>query len=77
MNVRLVGQGLAEGSASHLIPQMEGTGKVQLEESSCEKKKCTWGACGGAVTRWGRRKECIPEKGLEGGHHLSLRLQQA
>lgn len=51
MNVRLVGQGLAEGSASHLIPQMEGTGKVQLEESSCEKKKCTWGACGGAVTR--------------------------
>lgn len=39
----LVGQGLAEGSASHLIPQMEGTGKVQLEGSSCEKKTCIWG----------------------------------
>lgn len=43
----LAGQGLAEGSASHLIPQMEGTGKVQLEESSCEKKKCIWGVCVG------------------------------
>lgn len=40
MNSRLSGTGacLPEGSASHLIPQMEVTGKVQLEGSSCEKK---------------------------------------
>lgn len=40
MNTRLSGTGacLPEGSASHLIPQMEVTGKVQLEGSSCEKK---------------------------------------
>lgn len=29
---------MLEGSASHLIPQMEVTGKVQPEGSSCEKK---------------------------------------
>lgn len=33
-----VAQGLARAPASHLIPQMEVTGKVQLEGSSCEKK---------------------------------------
>lgn len=30
---------MPEGSASHLIPQMEVTGKIQLEGSSWEKKE--------------------------------------
>lgn len=34
----LVAQELAGRFSSHLIPQMEVTGKVQLEGSSCEKK---------------------------------------